>query len=288
MTLEFINDLNYNYIKYFVSVAQHGSILKASQSLKMSQSALSQAMKNLERDLDITLFSRNTRGIVLTEEGKALYEKSLQGVKAFRQAIIQSKNVTQAENGFKISTSHACFEFCVLNNLQNIIKNFPNLNFEFIASTMEFNVVKSLQNNECDIAIIKGSNEFSSKEIETKLIKKIHYVMTYNPKFFTIKDEVSFEELNKFPILFKMRNGRRDSSWLEYSFSHTVCCHDDSTVLDLIKEGVGIGLLPKEVAERYDLKNFEVAGVPKIEVNIMACYNESNELAKNISKLLVM
>ena len=71
--MENLLDISFEAIRYFLSVAKYGSISRAANVLKISQSALSQSMKNLEEHLGITLFNRNTRGVILTEEGKVLF-----------------------------------------------------------------------------------------------------------------------------------------------------------------------------------------------------------------------
>ncbi len=286
--MENINNYNLNYIKYFVNVAKYGSISKSARSLQISQSALSQAMKNLEEELEVKLFNRNTRGIVLTEEGKILYEKALQGVNALKQAVIETKKnaLLEANSTFKIAISKSCFNFCITENINEIVKNFPQINFEFVERIREPEIVKGLQNNQANLAVLKTSTDFYSKEIENKLIKKLHYKMAYNPQFFNLKDKMTIEELKKFIILIKRRDGRRDSSWMQYSFASTMTCGDDSTVLSLIKEGVGIGLLPQEIANKFHLKTVEVIDFPKVERNLMACYNSSDKLAKQIAKFI--
>ena len=60
--------------KVFKEVADAGNITAAAQALYISQSAVSQSIKQLETELQARLFSRNSRGVVLTAEGKMLYE----------------------------------------------------------------------------------------------------------------------------------------------------------------------------------------------------------------------
>lgn len=60
--------------RVFKEVAEVGNITAAAQALYISQSAVSQSIKQLENDLQTRLFSRNSRGVTLTAEGKMLYE----------------------------------------------------------------------------------------------------------------------------------------------------------------------------------------------------------------------
>lgn len=56
--------------RVFQEVARMGNISAAAQNLFISQSAVSQSIKQLEEQLQVRLFSRSTRGVVLTSEGK--------------------------------------------------------------------------------------------------------------------------------------------------------------------------------------------------------------------------
>ena len=60
--------------RVFRAVAQEGSVSAAAQQLYISQSAVSQSLQQLEQQLQVRLFSRSTRGVTLTEEGRVLLE----------------------------------------------------------------------------------------------------------------------------------------------------------------------------------------------------------------------
>ena len=59
---------------YFMKIAELGSMNKAAAELLMTQPNLSRAMMNLEHELKIKIFERNNKGVVLTEDGKRLYQ----------------------------------------------------------------------------------------------------------------------------------------------------------------------------------------------------------------------
>lgn len=282
------DDINLNNIKYFVSVAKHGSISKSAQSLQVTQSALSQAMKNLESQLDIKLFNRNTRGIVLTKEGKILFEKAKRAIKALKEAIIETKKSASLSDAltFKIAVSKSCFEFCLQTNFKEMVSKFPNVNFEILAGSSEALVAKSLLNNEIDMAILKTSSSFAPKEIVCKLIGKLNYVVAYNPDFFILKDKMTIDEIAEFPFIIKNRDDRKDSSWMNLSFAHNISCRDDISVINFVRQGVGIGLIPKQIVKRYNLKFVEVENFQNIENEVSVCYNVEDSLAKEVAKLI--
>ena len=58
----------------FLTVSETGSISKAADKLYISQPALSQQLKKMEKELEVDLFIRSNKGIDLTEEGKIVYK----------------------------------------------------------------------------------------------------------------------------------------------------------------------------------------------------------------------
>lgn len=278
------NVLNYNYdaIKYFICVAKNGSLTMASKTLGISQSALSQSMKNLEQNLGITLFNRNTRGIILTEEGKVLYEQARIGDKYFKEAIIETlrKKSFQTSNQFKISISSSLASIFFTKKIRLLLQKIPNFNIEFCSHTRENEVVNALQTGKYDLIILKSHDEFSVKEVDMKKIGSFHYVFVYDPAYFDLPETITFEQLSKFYVLMKERTGQNDNSWIKYSFGKFVQCLNDKHCLELIKTGAGIGLYPKELAEQENLKVVNVEGYMPTKRTIFACYLNSNSLAK--------
>ena len=66
--------LNYHHMFYFWTAVKRGSITQASRDLYLTQPALSQQLKQLERSLKRELFTRGRGGIVLTKPGRIVFE----------------------------------------------------------------------------------------------------------------------------------------------------------------------------------------------------------------------
>lgn len=64
--------VNLQQLRYLVAVAQRGSMTRAAQALHVGQPALTQAIRNLEREVGARLFERTSRGVVLTDAGRVL------------------------------------------------------------------------------------------------------------------------------------------------------------------------------------------------------------------------
>ncbi len=288
--MENINILNYNYdaIKYFISVAKHGSLSRAASSLDISQSALSQSMKNLEQSLGVILFNRNTRGIILTEEGRVLYENATAGNEYFKNAIIETLRVRSFNNlkHCKISISFSLASLLISPIIRRLQDKLPNINLEFFKHIYENDVVDKLQSGEFDLVILKSNTDFNIKEVEVKKLRELHYVFAYSPDYFNLPEIMTMEELAKFPIIMKQRTGRNDNSWIKFSFDKFIECRNDNQCLELIKNGAGIGVYPKELVDKENLKVLNVEGFVPTKRAVFACFLASNEIAKKIVKEL--
>lgn len=283
--MEFKN-YNYDAIKYFIAVASHGSLSKASYSLGISESALSQSMKNLEQSLNVILFHRNTRGIILTKEGKTLYEKAQIGNEYFKEAIINTLRTNQNNplQTFKISAPTSILNNYIIPIMKKMTKKYKNTNFIFTSSTKESNIIEKLQKQEIDLIINKTSRSFIPKEIKTTTISEHDYCFTYNPKHFKLNTNVTTKELENYPIIIKQRKGKNDNSWMNATFKKFIVCKNDETVLNLINNGIGIGLYPKQLAQKEKLEIFHLKNYTPIKRTIKAFYLENNEIAKDFMK----
>lgn len=283
-----LNKYNYDSIKYFLCVAEHKSIKKAAFSLGISQSALSQSMKNLEESLGITLFTRSTRGIVLTKEGTLLFEEATIGKDYFENGIIKILRMQNFETmtTFKISASGTLFHNFIVPIMKSITEKYPKINFEIGSYINENSVVEDLLHGKTDLAILKTSDSFSVKEINTVLIGKFEYAFAYNPKYFNITNTTTFEDLKKYPLILKKRTGRYDNSWLRTSFKHIITCGSDRNILELIQNGVGIGIYPKYFIKKEGLEMISFEEQPLTKRKIEACFLESNAVAKTIVDII--
>lgn len=279
-----LNASNYSYdaIKYFISVASHGSLLRASYSLGISQSALSQSMKNLERSLNVKLFNRNTRGIILTNEGKNLYELAKKGDNYFREAIISTLRTNQSISlkTFKISAPQSLLNAYIFPIMKNMVIKYNNVNFEFAPYIKEIDIVKNLQNEETDLIIDKTDAKFILKEIVARTITENNYYFAYNTDSFDFKDTVTIKDLEKFPIIIKERDGKNDNSWMKASFKRLIICRNDESILNLIKKGVGIGLCSNTLTENEGLKILNLKDYNPTKRTVEAFYLDSNNIAK--------
>jgi len=91
--------MDFNKLRTFVAIAEHGSVSRAARELHRTQSAISQQLKGLEEELELALFARVGRRLVLTGEGAALRQAAATGLSGIEQAFAEIRAGRSEERG---------------------------------------------------------------------------------------------------------------------------------------------------------------------------------------------
>ncbi len=148
--------MNQNLSSYriFYTVANTGNISKAAKELYISQPAISKSIQKLEEGLGCRLFSRSSRGVVLTEEGKLLYEHV--GAAFDTLTLGEEKLKRSIELGIghlKIGVSSTLCRYLLLPCLKEFIRQNPHITISITCqSTNE--TLKLLEDNKIDIGLV--------------------------------------------------------------------------------------------------------------------------------------
>ncbi len=139
--------------KVFLKVGQSESFSHAAKELYMTQPAVSQAMLQLERELDTRLFHRTSRGVTLTNEGNLLFEyvhSAINLLDTGEQKLLAFKNLSMGE--LKIGVGDTISRYYLLPYLEKFHKDYPNLKFKIVnATTLELCTL--LKSGGIDIAV---------------------------------------------------------------------------------------------------------------------------------------
>lgn len=145
MTLDQLNMLE--------KIVETGSILAASKALHMSQPAVSTAMKKLEEELELKIFTREQYRTTLSTEGKALYEKSKVILNHVNSLQNMAAHIGQGEESeIRVAIDIGCPLAPILKILKHFEKEFPHTSFNFSTETLG-GVPEQLFDGNADIAI---------------------------------------------------------------------------------------------------------------------------------------
>ena len=151
---------NLNQYKIFFTVAELGNISHAAEKLYISQPAISKAISKLEDGLNTTLFTRNPRGVVLTSEGKILFEYLKTAFEAIGIGVEKIKKINELGIGhLKIGASATLCKYILIPYLKGFIEKYPHIKIS-IECQSTYHTLKLLENNKIDIAlVVKSENE---------------------------------------------------------------------------------------------------------------------------------
>ena len=98
-------------LKYIIGVSEIGSFNKAADQLYVSQPSLTSAIKDVEKEFNIILFNRSSKGISLTNEGKEFLQYARQIYAQYDNLLERFDTSKKRKKKFAVSCQH--YSFCV-------------------------------------------------------------------------------------------------------------------------------------------------------------------------------
>lgn len=140
--------------RIFNAVAETGNLSKAAKELFISQPAISKAVSKLEQSLSVKLFTRNSRGVKLTEEGALLYEYTCSAFESLRRGEESIRKIhTLGMGSIKIGVSTTLCKHLLLPYLQNFMEAYPHIRLNIEChSTKE--TLALLEDGKLDIGLV--------------------------------------------------------------------------------------------------------------------------------------
>lgn len=197
-------------LKYVIEVARSGSISRAAQNLFISQPSLSNALKELEKELQIIIFSRTNKGIIITPEGSEFLGYARQVVE---QAELLENRYSNApdptQQHFAVSAQHYAF---AVSAFVRLLENYNRDEYEFaLRETTTYEIIEDVKNLRSELGILY-LNDFNEQVIskflreENLVFHKLFdatphvFVSTTNPlvgrEFVTLDDLIPFPYLS--------------------------------------------------------------------------------------------
>lgn len=147
-------ELNLSQYKIFYEVAKAGNISKAAKELYISQPAISKSISKLEDSLEVALFTRNSRGVQLTEEGRLLYNHIEAAFEAIGRGEQELKRIKDFHIGhLRIGVSNTLCKYILLPYLKGFIEKYPHIKIT-IESQSTSHTVSMLEQQRIDLGLI--------------------------------------------------------------------------------------------------------------------------------------
>ena len=236
--------------RVFLEVAKQGNISAAAQNLFISQSAVSQSVKQLEEQLQVRLFSRSTRGVSLTSEGKLLLEyvsHALGLLQSGEEKIAASRQLLTGE--LIIGASDTVTKTYLLSRLEAFHKDYPDIRIRILNGTTSM-VLDYLHAGQVDIA-------FASEAPDETVYSVRHCVDTHTifvaaPDYLEFDKVYTMEEIAALPLILLERKASSRVYVERYFQEHGVQIHPEielgshNLLISLARIGLGVACVTEE------------------------------------------
>ncbi len=142
--------MDWDKLRIFHAVAEKGSLTHAGDVLHLSQSAVSRQIRALEESLNVTLFHRHARGLILTEPGELLYDATTQMVKRLDATAARIRDAEDEVFGeLRVTTTTGFGTMWLAPRLVSLYAKYPELKIDLMLEER----VLDLPMREADVAI---------------------------------------------------------------------------------------------------------------------------------------
>ncbi|GAA4294421.1 LysR family transcriptional regulator [Anaerocolumna aminovalerica] len=280
-------DINYELYKVFYYVAKTLSFSEAASSLFISQSAVSQSIKVLEKRLNQTLFIRSTKKVALTKEGELLFkhiEPAINLINRGENQLLEA--IALGESQLRLGASDTICRYYLVPFLDEFHKKYPDVHIKVTNGT-SLQCAKMLENNEVDIIVTNSPNSALVNSMHIDPIYEFQDVFIGNPEFFKIgKEPLTFDELQKHPILMLTKQSTTSEFLHNLFIQHSlelvpaVELSSNDLLIDLAKIGLGLAFIPDFCLKDEDIKLVKVPITEELPIRkLVVAYNENIPLS---------
>lgn len=282
-----MSNVNLNLYKIFCKVAESNSYYEASEKLDgLSVSNISTQIASLERQLNLKLFNRESKGVTLTEDSKELYEIINKSISSFDfvEKMAQNKNNLSSAD-IKIACPSHLTSYFLMEKLEQAKKDYPKIKFTIICEVDINKILELLRNHEIDFAITDVSIE--EDNIVCQEIAIINNIFVSKIPL-TISDIKELEGLNCILNLENTRTTRNLKERLkkyDVNINADMVCDATEIRVQAVKKNMGIAYVIKQAVKK-ELDNKELYEVelpielPIIKLNLIYLKDELTRVNK--------
>lgn len=239
--------------RVFCTVARCGSLSHAARELYISQPAVSQAMRRLEDSLGCSLFTRTSRGITLTSEGRMLFSYADKAVSLVTTAEDKLNRMRMLQSGsLMIGASDTLCQYFLLPYLERFHAEYPEIQLQVTNRTTP-ETVELLKIGKVDIALINLPLEDDALQVRECL--SVHDVFVAAERFQHFKGQkITIETLSREPLVL-LEQASNSRKYLDaFASQQGIMLHPEielgahSLLVEFARIGLGIACVTSEFA----------------------------------------
>jgi DNA-binding transcriptional LysR family regulator len=277
-------------LQTLVTVAKSKSFSKAAEELNVTQSAISQSIKNLESKLEVKLFKRAGKKVVLTTEGEKLYNLADDFLHDLDDTLDEIRHDKESMSGkIRFGTLTGIGKSWLAPELLEIANEFPEISIQMTLGFQE-DLVRDFLNYRLDILILPEHS--LPAQGDRLLLSEEKATLVYPKKAsFSINEKISLEELAALPtILFEhndplyMNFCRKKFGRIPKKVNGRFTVNSHGNMLHAVEMGMGLAIVPNHVLIRSYYRDRVKTLGPNFEVTnekfFMVCHKGATELQR--------
>lgn len=239
--------------RIFQEVAEQENFSAAARNLYVSQSAVSQAMKQLEDELRVRLFNRGSRGVTLTADGEVLYEHVRSAMSMLQSGESKlTQSLTLEAGKLTIGASETVTAQYLLPYLERFHKRYPGIRLEVTVGRSQ-RILEELRSGKVDVAFVSLPPETEVSALAVTPCFKTHTVFVAAPDYDCDFDHpYTLEELSRFPLILLERKANSRLQLEEFFLSRGLTLRPEIDLgsryllVALARIGLGVAGVTKE------------------------------------------
>jgi DNA-binding transcriptional LysR family regulator len=278
--------MDWDKLRIFHAVADKGSLTHAGEVLHLSQSAVSRQIRALEESLNVTLFHRHARGLILTEQGELLFEATTQMVRRLDAAAARIRDSEDEVFGeLRVTTTIGFGTLWLAPRLARLYEKFPALKIDLMLEER----VLDLPMREADVAI--RMKEPSQADLIRKRLMQIRMRLYATPNYLAKNGTpVRPEDLSQHRLICQhpgtaqvAAGAQLVADLMTNDIPSTLHVNNYFGVLQAVLNDLGIGVLPDYSTEDFPDLVRVLPDVESAEVPVFLAYPEELRHSKRVA-----
>ena len=290
-------NVSYDLLKIFKEVALYESVSKAAKKLCVTQPSVTKSIKKLENELNITLFAREKRGLVLTDDGKRLYRYIVDSINTLNNVENFAKNINENNIGtLRIGAGESIIRNILKKTIIEYKQLYPGITIEFISTGSE-QLYNDIRYGRIDLAFINSTVVINTNKYKSFKVIDIEDCFFTNPSYYKkIQNIINLKSILSQSLIVQNENHDTRLFLNRICLKHniqlkpTIELDRHSLMVEFVKNGLGIGFATKQYLLE-ELRKGELLELPinfNIEKRHINCVyrNDRNIKVNNFIKLL--
>jgi DNA-binding transcriptional LysR family regulator len=245
-------------IRYFVSTAEQGQISQAAVDLAISQSAITTAIKELERVIGADLFVRSPQGMELTAAGRQFLFHAYDILNKVQEATSLNVPANNLEGSLTVAATYTVIGYFLPNHLEKLKRNFPKLDIQLFELNREA-IEEGLLSNRYDIAVLLTSNVLNPDLSTETLLGSRRRLWVASKHHLLQRESVGLKEISQEPYIMLTVDEAAHTSlkyWSKTPYQPSVTLRTSSVeaVRSMVANGQGVAILSDMVLRPWSLE----------------------------------